>query len=95
MEGSTCCSIHRHPGGHTGRTCRDDIQGVPRNSIQGHVGSTTCCSTHRLSGRAGGENMKGGHAGSTTREPEERDLCQRQLHPGLPRARVTAEDVQD
>lgn len=39
--------------------------------------------------------MRGGHEGSTTLEPEERDLCQRQLHPGLPRACITAKNVQD
>lgn len=68
---ATCCSIHSHLRGHAGRTCREDMWGVPKDMWRGHVGSTTCCSTHRLAGRAGGENMKGGHEGNITREPEE------------------------
>lgn len=82
------------------RICREDIWGVPQDSIQVHVGKTwgalhATAPTDSPGGRAGSETMRGGHAGRTTHKPEERDLCQRQLHPGFPRARITAEDVQD
>lgn len=68
---STTCHLLQHPQS-LERTCREDMWGVPKDMWRGHVESTTCCSTHRLAGRADSENMRGGHAGNITHEAEKR-----------------------